>query len=418
MKKNTFYIVALLMVCWGCKKDKTADPTIDITWDGNLVPYAPVPVTKTVNKKVFAHYMPWFETKLTNGGYWGQHWTMTNQNPEIITDGKRQIASHYYPLNTGPYATSDTLVIDYQLLLMKLSGIDGIFIDWPGTLDFNDYKKNLANSNVVISRLKKVGLKYAIVYEDQNLKDIPGTAGQLAQAKADMLYIQNNYFDDDTYETFNGKPLLLDFGPFGPLQTAAQWNEIFGVMSTPPAFFPYQGGTYKGGTNVAGEFAWVQQTNLSSLNNFYSNGYDKEKMTAVYPGFNTFYAEGGTGGPTWTISYTDGSSTTFEKTLSLAIDQPGKYMQLVTWNDWGEGTIIEPTTQYQYQFLTTLQQQLQVQSSLSKTDLEAVAKLYNARKSNILPSYNSEKLKELNQVYYYMVSLKTDSAKALLAKDF
>ena len=75
-------------------------------------------------------------------------------------------------------------------------------------------------------------------------------------------YIQANYFKDvltGTYETYNGKPLLLDFGPFGPIQSATDWNTIFSVMSTPPAFFTYEGSSFKGGSNVAGEFAWVQQ---------------------------------------------------------------------------------------------------------------------------------------------------------------
>jgi hypothetical protein len=65
-----------------------------------------------------------------------------------------------------------------------------------------------------------------------------------------------------------------------------------------------------------------------------------------------------------------------------------------------------------------LQQQLQVQASLSQDDLEAVAKLYTARRNNILPAYNTDKLNELDQIYYYMASLKMDSAKALLQKDF
>jgi len=79
--------------------------------------------------------------------------------------------------------------------------------------------------------------------------------------------------------------------------------------------------------------------------------------------------------------------------------------------------MIEPTIQYQYSFLTTLQQQLGT-GSLSQSDLEAVAKLYTARRNNILPTYNRDKMNELDQIFYYMTSLKMDSAKTLLQKDF
>src|ERR1700748_2311994 len=68
---------------------------------------APQPVVKTNTQKVYAHYLPWFETPATSpDGKWGQHWTMANENPDIITNGKRQIASYFYPM-TGPYASSD-----------------------------------------------------------------------------------------------------------------------------------------------------------------------------------------------------------------------------------------------------------------------------------------------------------------------
>ena len=83
----------------------------------------PVPVPKTNPMKVYAHYMPWFQTPFTLGGTnWGWHWTMNNRNPNVIAaNGQRQIASNYYPL-IGPYDSSDANVIEYHMLMMKLAG--------------------------------------------------------------------------------------------------------------------------------------------------------------------------------------------------------------------------------------------------------------------------------------------------------
>src|SRR5437870_3296184 len=115
----------------------------------------PAAVPKTNPMKVYAHYMPWFETPVTLGGNnWGYHWTLNNRNPNIIdpTTGQRQIASHYYAL-IGPYASSDPDVIEYHLLLMKLSGIDGVMIDWYGAQGTNgDVGSLLNNSNAVINK--------------------------------------------------------------------------------------------------------------------------------------------------------------------------------------------------------------------------------------------------------------------------
>ena len=159
--------------------------------------------------------MPWFETPASNTqspGSWGGHWTMnaSSINPNTFnTSNQRNIRSHYYPL-TGPYASNDTTIIDYQLLLMKLSGIDGVLIDWPGTSTSYDLPMNEANTQAIVARVAKAGLNFALVYEDYNLTY---ASNKITQAQADMAYAQTNYFSNANYEKVNGKPLLLDFGP-------------------------------------------------------------------------------------------------------------------------------------------------------------------------------------------------------------
>jgi hypothetical protein len=375
--------------------------------------FAPVAVTKSTTQKVFAHILPWFETPASNGGAWGIHWTMANENPNIIqSNGNREIASNYYPL-IGPYASGDTAVIDYQLLLMKLSGIDGVMIDWPGTINYSDFAQNLANTNVIISRLSKVGLKYSIVYEDNNLQYRSSGVSLTTAGQTDMSYVQAHYFTDPNYQFFSGVPLLLDFGP-QQLTTSADWTTVFSVLSTKPSLFTIMFQSSQAGANAVGEFAWVEQTNITNLNNFYTSSYNPgTKISVGYPGFNSFYAQGGWPGPTWTIA-SNGTST-FLQTLTLALQSSAPYLQIATWNDYGEGTMIEPTDSttggFGYSLLTTLQQQLGV-SGLSQSDLQAVTQLYNLRVAN---TGNTTALTTLNQVYYYIVSLQMDKAKQLLA---
>src|SRR5689334_4515096 len=69
----------------------------------------------------------------------GWHWTMGRFDPERIgPEGRREIASHSYPL-VGPYDSADPDVLEYHTLLMKVAGIDGVVADWYGSEDFNDY---------------------------------------------------------------------------------------------------------------------------------------------------------------------------------------------------------------------------------------------------------------------------------------
>src|SRR5688572_13109060 len=90
----------------------------------------PAPVQKTNPLKVYMHYMPWFETPETLGGAnWGFHWQFNNRNPNVVdANGRRQIASHYYPM-IGPYASRDPHVIEYHMLLMKYAGVDGLLVN-------------------------------------------------------------------------------------------------------------------------------------------------------------------------------------------------------------------------------------------------------------------------------------------------
>jgi len=134
---------------------------------GSVSTTGPV-IQPTGDAKVFIHMMPWFETKASNGGTWGIHWTMANINPDQMNGDHRKIASHYYPL-IDLYASGDSHVIDWQLGLMKLSGVSGVFIDWPGTANVFDYAKNKQNSEAIIKGCERHGLQFAIVYEDHNL---------------------------------------------------------------------------------------------------------------------------------------------------------------------------------------------------------------------------------------------------------
>src|SRR5258708_28605110 len=104
--KKYLVLLCLLMALCSCKKNNgTKNSNTPPVVDGDTL-YPPKPVLKSNTKMVFAHMMPWFETKATNNGAWGIHWKMNTQNPDIIdSNGQREIASHYYPL-IGPYASS------------------------------------------------------------------------------------------------------------------------------------------------------------------------------------------------------------------------------------------------------------------------------------------------------------------------
>lgn len=133
------------------------------------------------------------------------------------------------------------------------------------------------------------------------------------------------------------------------------------------------------------------------------------KFGTAYPGFNPFYAAGGWPGPTYTLPYTDNGTSTFSATFSLAAGSTVGSIQIATWNDYGEGTMIEPTSQFGYSSLTTLQQALGV--TYGQNELGLINTLYNER---VQYAGNAAKQTVLDQVFNDSVSLQTSAAASLL----
>lgn len=393
-----FIIVSVL---GACEKEEEEKPGTF-----SLVKYEPINVLKTNSTETWAHVMPWFESsEFSSNGSWGIHWTMSTMNPEKMDEnGKREIASHFYPL-TGPYSSNDPDIIEYQLLLMKYSGIDGILIDWYGSTDFNDYKTNRENSEAIIDALDEVGLQFAIVYEDRTIQEVVDEDASLTSIDAavnDMLYLEENYFNLSSYININGKPLLLVFGPV-EFHQPSEWEEIFSNLAVEPCFLALNGKSNETSPLSSGEYIWIDE---GSLDNKYGNMDNFELFIGgAYPGFLDFYEEGGWGDGYFTIDHNNGEI--LQETLQKAKNYNADYLQLITWNDYGEGTMIEPTNEFGFTLLEHVQDFTGVE--YSSVELENIYNFYSLRKN-----VGNNNQKYLDQAFYYFVSLQADKAVHLI----
>jgi hypothetical protein len=305
--------------------------------------------------------MPWFASKEVSGD-WGWHWTMGHFNPERSdASGKRQIASHYYP-TIGPYDSGDPDVLEYHTLLMKVAGIDGAIADWYGNEEFNDYLAIHRNTVALFDTLKLRKMKFAVCYEDRVLKAMAEKkqftpAQAIEHAQTHLLYCENQWFADPLYLTWRARPLFLVFGP--DYLQRPQWESVFAGMRSPPTFLTL----HERRATAAGSFAWppmwkakagkLETKDLDS----YFDAYDARvelKIAGAFPGFHDIYQEAGVQPSHGRLDSRGGE--TFRHTLERAIASKTPFVQIITWNDFGEGTCVEPAREYGYRYLEAVQQ--------------------------------------------------------------
>jgi hypothetical protein len=351
--------------------------------------------SKTNAMKIYAHYMPWFVNP-TASGVWN-HWTMS-ANALNSTN----YASWYHPL-TDAYASDDAIILDYQCLLMKYAGIDGVMVDWYGTQQKNDYPQNEINTKALLKAIEKANLKMAIVYEDATLDGLDDS-GKQTQARSDMQYLNSTYFKSSSYVKVGDKPLLLCFGP-QQLTSPKGWSYAFGTLATKPQFIVLNGFSNRANdasnTNAQGEFLWV---------NPHPSYSDKDKfgmyIGGAMPGFYDHYKESGQGNGYTTYDREDGAL--FQRQLDAAKNAGLDWVQLSTWNDYGEGTIIEPTTEFKYQYLEMAQKFAGV--GYTNTQFDIIYRWYQVAKTK------GASHSDVQKAYDYLNALHPDKADEIIKK--
>lgn len=295
---------------------------------------------------VLVHVMPWFESKAVSGR-WGWHWTMGKTDAD-----NGQLATHDRP-QLGAYDSSDPAVIAKQVALMKAAGVDGAIIDWNGPDGFDDYAMIHRNTGLLIAELKKAGLKFALCVEDNPghrfMKERKLTRTQAtAKVAAAFAWADEHWLADPHYVRLAGGPVLFVFGPQYLEET--EWNAIRAGLKRNPLVFALPHLSRR--PDIDGAFAWIPVSEgkavtaeawSKELAELYVNQTKAGRpyVAVAFPGYRDFYAQAGAGKSYGSIEHRDGR--TFAESFDQAIRSGSAIVQVATWNDYGEGTGIEPT---------------------------------------------------------------------------
>ncbi|HTW59100.1 MAG TPA: hypothetical protein VMD99_13290 [Terriglobales bacterium] len=244
-------------------------------------------------------------------------------------------------MNVG-YNSNNAAQVHSQVEDMISRGIDGVIIDWYGPNNSIDQATQL----VMAEAEKHPGFTFAIMV-DQGAIEWDSCSGCTPQQAliSQLQYIEQTYFPSPAYMTIGGQPMVTNFNV--ALAYSIDWNAVNAALSTHPAFL-FQNNSGFTQTLSDGSYSWVMPTTtdygMSYLTSFYDTGEaypGEETVGAGYKGFNDTLASWGSDrimqqqcGQTWLQTFANANS----------IYNSGKqlpYFQLVTWNDYEEGTEIE-----------------------------------------------------------------------------
>ena len=266
------------------------------------------------NTPVYVHFMGWFGT-----------------------------SSH---IDVG-YTSWDPAQVHRQVDDMLSRGITGAILDWYGP---NKWTEESTAKYLKLEAEARNGQFWFALTEDKGaLLSCAATLGcdLTQQLITDLTYAYNNYEVSPAYLQVNGRSLVFFFDV--DTDYPINWDQVVASVPGNPMFvFRNSGGFAK--PHSSGSFAWVgfpdssTQWGQSYLDNFYSTSLNYPTGNVIgtgYKGFNDTLASWGKNrlvpqdcGQTWMAGLAEIGH------YYSSSSQLGS-IQLVTWNDYEEGTALE-----------------------------------------------------------------------------
>lgn len=245
-------------------------------------------------------------------------------------------------MNVG-YNSNDASQVKRQVEDMISRGIDGVILDWYGP---NNAAIDQAAQLVMHEAEKHSGFSFAIMIDAGAIGQNQCQGCSAQQVLVNLLqYVEQTYFPSSAYLNIGGQPIVTNFNVDN--QNQVDWQQANGALKVPPRFL-FQDNPGFSHSMSDGSYSWVMpwagDYGLGYLANFYYTGLTyggEETMGAVYKGFNDTLASwssnrvmGQQCGQTWLQTFSQINSIYNQQTQL-------PYLQLVTWNDYEEGTEIE-----------------------------------------------------------------------------
>jgi glycoprotein endo-alpha-1,2-mannosidase len=308
-----------------------------------LLPHAlPSPtqaVANQVPRQVLAFYYGWYGREPRTGSW--IHWAG-------VDDGARAIANATHFPRLGPYDSHDGKLVEQHCRWAKEAGITGFIVSWWRRGDFQDRGMPL-----MLDTAHRLGLSVTIYFEQV----IPPTAPTPEAATEDLRYVLEHYGRHPAWLRVNGKPVIFVYGrAVGQLKEG--WAAVKAAVDQ-----QYGGGalligdrisqdaarmfdgihTYNPTGSTSGKSAeeiraWARSAFASWIE---TAGEDRIACVTVLPGYDDSKLGRKPPRPITDRDNGDTYRVMWEEALRANPD----WVVICSWNEWHEGSEIEPSVE-------------------------------------------------------------------------
>jgi len=277
---------------------------------------------------VLAFYYPWYGYPIGAAFHWGR---TTYEDIE---------ASTYYPL-CGPYDSTDANLVASHMRLAKTAGVDGFICSWWGIDSYEDRALKR-----ILQVAKSEGFNVTIYYESvrEMSKD---------QILGELTYVVTNYASDASFLKVGGKPVLFIYAPSAYDRDPSFWSDVSQRLES-----------VSNVTLIADTFDLSYGVAFDGFHTYNPIWIGKQD-------FNRTYASQAVAtrlaGKIWAATVAPGYDDRKIRQPSTYVDaEGGEYYNVTwkaallsdpdmvlicTWNEWHEGTNIEPSREFEFKYL-------------------------------------------------------------------
>jgi len=291
-------------------------------------------------KTVLAFYYPWYGTA---------------EGPSH----ELRVWNDYHPVrtpSTGYYDSHDPAIVEKQIDEAKSSGIDGFIVSWWGINDFTDR----ALKNVILPVAGKAHFGITIYYEyyEQDRDQI----------LTDFTYLIKEYGQSPAFMKMDGHPVLFVYDSVTTKFNREDWEFVFqGLDEQGLKCFCVADGISSAYHLGDAQFSYLFDL-FQGVHNYSPLGYSQDFLQQFYnsnalkanakgilfagtaaPGFDNSSWAPAFGKERLTINREDGQL--YRQTWEAAVASNPSWMMITTFNEWPEGTEIEPSQELGDQYL-------------------------------------------------------------------